>query len=378
MTILLSTPRYSPYIGGIETLMRQLLPELRARGHEMIVVAGTDTPDEQSDFVDDIPVYRLPLASALLSAEPSRMFAQMQRLRAIEAEHDVSARHIHGIDVGNLFLWREQCRRPLPFVVTVHGILDDHPMLDTTPKMLRSADVVTAISEAVRDSLTRTQGELGGRIVTIRNGLAPSPLPPTPWRDTGRFVMAGRLDPQKGFGVAIEALARVRDTHPHARLVIAGGGLDEEPLRKKCAAHRLTDHVTFLGVVSRDDVAAQISDASAAVVPSLTIEGFGLVALEAGQLGRPVIATAVGGLPEIVRDGENGVLVPPGDPDALAAAMIGLLDDPQRSSAMGERARAIAAEFDFATCVDQYDALYRELEARAGSSRPPVSAYVRG
>ena len=149
-------------------------------------------------------------------------------------------------------------------------------------------------------------------------------------------------------------------------LDIAGDGPLRGELESLAAELGLGQAVRFLGRV--EGVTAEMEQAAAVVVPSLG-EGFGMVALEAAERGRPVIASAVGGLPEIVDDGRTGVLVPRADASALAAAIVDLARDPARAAALGRAARERAlAEFSLARCGDRTDALYREALARRASS----------
>ena len=121
-------------------------------------------------------------------------------------------------------------------------------------------------------------------------------------------------------------------------------------------------HVDFVGWVDPAKIPELINAATVVVVPSRWEEAFGLVALEAAQMARPVVGTRVGGLPEVVRDGETGLVVPKEDPVALADAMIRLLADPRRATAMGQNARRRALEhFGWEHFLDAYDALYRRL-----------------
>lgn len=368
MTILVVTPRYSPYVGGIETLMLELLPALCDRGRDIVVVTGVDDEQGRFDVVDGIPVHRLPFAKALRSSDPGAMFDVMRRLRAIESEHDVHLRHLHGLDLPtHWFTWREHRRRPLPFVVSVHGTLEELPWAQGAHRMMRDADAVTAVSEAVRAAVERDVDGLRGPVEVIPNGLRPPEVDglhadPVP----GALLLAGRIDTTKGFDVAIEALAVLRASHPHARVRIAGAGFEEAALRRRCRELGLGDRVAFLGYLERPAMLAEMQRAQAVLVPSRDTEGFGLVALEAAHMGRPVIASRVGGLPEVVRDGETGTIVDSDDPVALAAAIAALLDDPERAAAMGQRAQEVAMEYDLDVCADRYDALYGSLEdARA-------------
>jgi len=172
----------------------------------------------------------------------------------------------------------------------------------------------------------------------------PEPLEPD------SFVFVGRLTAQKALGVALAAVAEV----PAARLLIVGDGPEREPLEREAARLGLGERVRFLGAVSRDRTLALVAGATASVLSSAW-ENLPHAAVEALSVGVPVVSTAVGGVPEVVRDGENGLLVPPGDPAALAAAMRRLLDDPPL------RARLAAAAGPSVTKLGR-DVIYGRLE----------------
>ena len=131
------------------------------------------------------------------------------------------------------------------------------------------------------------------------------------------LVFAGRLGPQKALGVALDALAEIGDV----KLVIAGDGPERSALERRVDELRLNDRVRFLGSVPRETVLRLFKAADASLLSSAW-ENFPHTVVESLAVGCPVIATAVGGVPEVVRDGENGLLVPPGDPIALAHAFI--------------------------------------------------------
>jgi glycosyltransferase involved in cell wall biosynthesis len=156
-----------------------------------------------------------------------------------------------------------------------------------------------------------------------------------------RLLCVGRLIPVKGHLVLLRALAQARLRVPGLVLDIAGQGPLEPALKSYARELGLGEAVRFLGFVT--PVQTAIEDAAIVVVPSLG-EGFGMVALEAMERARPVIASAVGGLPEIVADGETGLVVPSGDAEALAEAMVALASDLPRAAAMGEAGRRRALE----------------------------------
>lgn len=156
----------------------------------------------------------------------------------------------------------------------------------------------------------------------------PNPAPPPgdvepEAHEPGTFVFVGRLTEQKALQVAIEAIART----PTARLVLVGDGPERPRLERSAASSGAADRIAFLGARTRDEALGIAAGAEAALLSSAW-ENLPHSAVEALSLGVPVVSTAVGGVPEIVRDGENGLLVPPGRPDALAAAIRRILEEP--------------------------------------------------
>lgn len=168
------------------------------------------------------------------------------------------------------------------------------------------------------------------RIVVVPNP-APDVARPAAAAEPGLFVFAGRLTRQKALGTAIEAVGLV----PGARLVIIGDGPDRAALERRASA--LDGRVEFRGPLSRDDTLRIVANAAAAVLSS-DWENLPHAAVEALALGVPVVATAVGGVPEVVRDGENGLLVPPGRADELAAALRRLVEEPGLRDRLAEAA----------------------------------------
>jgi glycosyltransferase involved in cell wall biosynthesis len=242
----------------------------------------------------------------------------------------------------------------------------------------RRADRVVAVSNADRDRMIAVEGLDPAKVVTIPNGI-PDPVTAP---GAGAAVRAelglepgapvigtvAAIRPQKRLDVLIDALARLARTHPKARLLIAGGDLPQDPtLRERLVAQAsrlgVADSVTFLGL--RDDVPAVI-DAFDLAVSSSDFEGSPLSVMEYMEGGLAVVATAVGGVPDLIADGVNGLLVEPRDPDALAGAIATLLDDPDRRRAMGERGRERRrAEFGIDAMVSRVEELYEELYAVA-------------
>ncbi len=174
-------------------------------------------------------------------------------------------------------------------------------------------------------------------------------------------IFVGMLIYLKGIQYLIKAFKEVQLKHPGAKLVIAGQGREEENLKSLAQELGLSQQVMFAGFLEQTVLAAYIKGSRALVLPSLT-EGLGRVAIEAQFLGKPVIASRVGGIPEIIADGETGLLVEPEDSRALADAMVRLLDDAQLAERMGTAGRnAVLKKFNYQDYFRSYHAMVHKV-----------------
>lgn len=235
----------------------------------------------------------------------------------------------------------------------------------------KRADAVIAVSEATADVMIRIEGVPRQRIRVVYNGIDPLPESHTT-DETLRgalglsaeqrvCLMVGRLHEEKGQYVLFEAWPRVARQHPATLLLVVGEGPHKEQMMAAAAERRLGSAVRFLG--PRKDVPALMNLASLVVVPSLA-ESFGFVALEAMSMGRPVVAAATGGLPELVVDDVTGVLVPKGDAPALGDAIAAVLSAPDRAASLGQAARERSRCFTAESMVRGYESVYGELLGR--------------
>ena len=236
------------------------------------------------------------------------------------------------------------------------------------------ANVHVAISAGLARYLAESEGFDPASFEIVHYGIEPGPEPP-PLPGAPRLAIVGRLVPIKGHDVLFRAVAAAREQVPGMTLDVAGDGPLEAELRASVARLGLEDVVSFLGRVS--PVAPVLERAQLVVVPSFG-EGFGMVALEAIERGRPVVASDVGGLSEIVDDGRTGLLVPAGDAASLAEALVDLACDPGRAAVFGAAARVRALEvFSQDRCTDRIEALYGTALAAAGDRRRRRSAQAR-
>jgi glycosyltransferase involved in cell wall biosynthesis len=187
--------------------------------------------------------------------------------------------------------------------------------------------------------------------------------------------VVGRLVPVKAVDLFLDAAARVARSHPDAQFVVLGGGELGPELRRRAADLGLGRTVRFLGF--RSDLASVFADLDVLVLSSKN-EGTPVTVIEALATGCAVVATAVGGVPDLLRGGECGVLVAPGDADALAAAVGRLIDDPERRRRLGASGRDRAwGSFEVGSMVGRIAALYEELlrEKRAEIASDPSAEY---
>jgi glycosyltransferase involved in cell wall biosynthesis len=365
--ILFWSETFWPRVGGVENLAARLLPELRARGHEFTVVTW-DHRIEDPDVIrfEGVPVYRFPFFSRQGEDSFGPMMEHRHRVTKLKRDFRPDLVHINSYGRTVFFHLTTADAHPAPMLVTLHQALPDEGIEPETllGKLLHTAGWVTACSAAVLCHAGRLAPKILPRSSLIRNALerptiARQPLP----FDPPRVLFLGRLVPEKGLDWALSALPSVFRRFPNARFIVAGEGPDKEKLKAKVVSLGLSPWVEFLGSVSPESVPCLLNDVTLVLMPSL-IEGFGLVALEAAMMGRPVVAARVGGLPEVVLDGRTGFLVDQCDIDALAQAISRLLGDRELATQFGEAAWRRAQEvFDWERYVDGYDALYRQLGA---------------
>ncbi|GAB6048156.1 hypothetical protein JCM19379_19840 [Methyloparacoccus murrellii] len=203
-------------------------------------------------------------------------------------------------------------------------------------------------------------GYLGGRVRVLPNAIDLAAVQLAPRRDwrreldlppTARLVgFVGRLAHVKGVDVLLRAAASLTADRPDVHWVVVGDGSERAELESLAEALGLSAAVHFVGAVAREDIYSAIKGFDIGVMPSRPgLEGFGLSALEAMACGVPLVASAVDALPEVVLDGETGILAPPGEPVALAAALRKLLDDPALADRLRDRAlRHVAGNYGLA------------------------------
>jgi glycosyltransferase involved in cell wall biosynthesis len=354
--------------GGAERLATTLAVRLdRSRFEPIVCVSRTMTrPSPLTDDLHDAGVPILPLTRtsrrSLLAWRPLLAFLRRERV-------DILHSHMFGSNVWGAAL--ATLGRVPVFVAHEQGFTFEgarlRPFLDRQV-IARAADAVIVVSQEDERTMIDAGGIPPEKIRLVRNGIAP-PMPsgsdvrgelaiPPDAQVVGAVAV---LRPEKALDVLVAAAALLTAEFPHLRILIAGGGPEEARLRALVRELGLDETVVLLGL--RRDV-ADVLAAVDVVALSSDREGTPLAVMEAMAAAKPVVATRVGGIPDLIEDGVHGLLVAPRDPSALAGALGRLLRDGQLRKELGRRGQERQRrEFDVGVAVQRVEAIYEELVA---------------
>jgi glycosyltransferase involved in cell wall biosynthesis len=360
--------------GGAERVVADLATSLQAAGGENVVflpargegwlarqLAGSGVAIEY--FQLDKPVS--PACARALAAAFRR--------------HRISVAHSHEFSMAVYGAWASWLAG-VQHVITMHGSRYYARRLRRRIAMRTAVALsgrTVAVSNLLADEISRDLLVPRERLVMIANGVRHSPAGPSGIREELRLgpcdrlvVSVGNLYPVKGHQHLVDAMALLTDPHPAVHLAIAGRGDLADVLTARARERGLADRVHLLGL--RSDVSAVLAAADVFVMPSLS-EGLPLALLEAMFAGCPIVASDVGEVGAALAHGDAGVLVEPGNPPQLAAAVSDLLANPARARSFGDRALRRATEvYTVSNMVACYSDIYRELTARTPPVRKPA------
>jgi glycosyltransferase involved in cell wall biosynthesis len=381
-TLLLASPYFPPDLGGVEQYVESLARLLHERhGWRVVVAATVRARAAQSMDTEYARVYRIPFTMRLSNTPIGLRWPRL--LREIIDREQIDLVNAHApvplfADVA------AQCSRELPFVLTYHTgpmrngralydmicSLYERCLLSATA---RRADQIIANSHYVAASF---QDLFAGKVTIVSPGV-----------DTNLFREGGRRDPNlvlfvaslakaahyKGLPDLIAAISLLHEDRPTVRLEVVGDGDGMADHIAFCQQRGLADNVTFVGRLDRVALAAAYQRASVLALPTY-FESFGSVLAEAMSTGRPVVSTKVGGVPALVSNGVDGVLVTPGDVSALASAIRNLLEDQALATEMGRRgAQKVRSELSWNTQADRTCAVFEKaLSLRRHAERRTV------
>jgi glycosyltransferase involved in cell wall biosynthesis len=346
-------------ISGSEAHLLSLLPRLKERGWDVRFLMLHEHEPGAWDFARELTARGIPLDSIPLAADVDPV--AFLRLAGYLGRRRPRILHTHLVHADVYGQLAGAFTRVPVRVSTKHGFNEfrENPGFALGDRAIASlAHTHIAISRGLARYLEEVEGFDGGSFEIVHYGIEPDGLP-QPYRGAGaRLLCVGRLIPIKGHIVLLRAFAGARREVPSLRLDIAGRGPLEPALRALAKELEVEDAVRFLGHVS--PIQRAIEDVAIVVVPSMG-EGFGMVALEAMERARPVIAAEIGGLGELVEEGVTGLLVPPGDSPPLAEAIVELAGNLDRAAQMGEAGRRRAVEhFLQQRCTERTELLYEE------------------
>lgn len=351
--------------GGTERLVIDIASRLRSRFRMAVCCL-----DEAGACAHDLTERGITVTA--LGREPGFRPSLACRIAELARRHQAAIIHCHHYSpfvYGRLATLLSP-RTKLMF--TEHGRLSDGPPSTkrrlVNPLLSRLPASIFSVSESLRESMIAEGFPADVRV--IHNGIDPGPRPTAADRRAARLTIGvpqdalvvgtvARLDPVKDLGTAIRGFADLRAMNARAVLMIAGDGDEREHLQGVARECGLAEAVRFLG--NRTDV-RRLLPACDIYVNSSISEGVSLTILEAMAAGLPVVATAVGGTPEVVVDRQTGILVGARQPAEIASALLALAASPERRQALGDAARlSIETRFTIDGMVEQYEREYRRL-----------------
>jgi len=367
--------------GGLEIQASAIIEGLAAAGNEMIVILP-----EQSAWQKkvNIKIYGLPFIRLKIDPWSGLYFLWKNRCRIKRIIHnkDVDIVHIHGNDItaGYAFLFKKWFGTKV--LLTSHGMMSDNkeyikwkPNLKEPIRQfgrvlpirllewldVKSADKITVVSKSltsIRNDATHIPNSFNPALFN------PHVLPIPAFKRKKALVMcSGRISPEKGQSVLIKAIPQIIKAAPDTEFVFIGNDYlhsiyDElVPLASNLG---VTKNILFIPQRPLEDIPAIYKSADVIVVPSLS-EAFGLVVLENLALGNAVIASNVGGIPELIKDGVNGILVPPNNPEELAKAIVQVLTDNYLRQWIKQNAPESVKKYSVKNIIPRYDELIKGL-----------------
>jgi glycogen synthase len=367
MRILFWSGNFWPMIGGAEVLAMRLILALQTRGFEVVVLTSQRPADSpRKEDYQGITIFRFPFRESFGNVH--RLMELRQEVVKLKQEFAPDLIHINDVHKDHFFHLLTAEAYPAPSLVTLHLALSDQLARRDSwvRQLLAKCDWVNCVSQTILNQTRRIVPEIRCHSSVVFNGLEDSPvvdkaLP----MDPPRILCLGRLQKRKGFDVALSAFSRITHRYPKMRLTVAGDGPERLTLERQADELGLEHLVDFLGWVFPAEVRSVIKTSTVVVMPS-TNEGFPLVALEAALMGRPVVASRIGGLSEVVIHRKTGLLVDPGDCAGMAEAISFLIQHPEKAAQLGQMARRRAQnQFSWRRCVDGYEMLYQSICKRA-------------
>ena len=379
MNVAIFASAYYPHVGGVEETVRQLAREYRRRGIGVIILTNRwprSLPREE--IYEGTPVHRLAMRAPEGSLKARVNYRLTHRaicreMLAILRKHRIDILHVQCVSSNGHYARIARRELGLPLVVTTQGerTMDATQLYQRSPFMnqvlralLGEADHITACSRHTLDDMETYWGKpFQPKGTVVYNGIDPHDFDSAqPYASSAPYILGiGRLVPQKGFDILLRAFAK--SAIPGWNLLIAGEGPERDSLETLIRDLGLEGRAKLIGRADRAMAVSLFRGCGFFVLPS-RMEPLGIVNLEAMAAGKPVIASRTGGVPEIVLDGETGLLVPAGDQTALAAALARLASDSLLRERLGVAGRRAVGRFTWPAIAGQYAEIYSALTSK--------------
>ena len=368
MKILTWIEAFWPHIGGAEVFAAHLMSALREQYgyHSHIVTSYSEYVRAEVEEYDGFPLHRFRFKDAVESQDLKQIVGIRNQIADYKRQLQPDLVHIHLYGPSPFFHWITNSAYPAPSLVTLHSNTQEFYNLDANSGFTKSiikADWFNTVSAFQLKTVREHFPEVTERSSVIYNGISmpaiePEPLPRSPIR----LLCLGRLVEWKGFDNALTSFARLRPEFPDLELTIAGDGEDRERLESIAGELGVSEFVDFVGWVQPNSVWEVMNQHSIVLMPSRSDENLPVVSTQAGQVARPVVAFDVSGYPEIIDDGNTGLLAVPGDVESFTAAIRQLLTDMDRAQEMGRNAqRRMGEMFSIKKCAEEYHTVYQKL-----------------
>lgn len=363
MKVALACPYAWDDPGGVQVHIRELSRHLRAGGHEVLVLTpARRTPDEPWVRAVGRPV-DIPYNDSNAPIDPRPW--SFGRVRDALRGFGPDVVHVHEPFTPSTSLWATLAATA-PVVATFHSGAERSRLYDVAAPVLRRIARRIVVRIAVSRAAERfASARLGGTFEIVPNGADVQRFARAQPADLGpgvKLLFVGRLDERKGFPTAVAAFASLAGLREDLHLVVAGDGPQRVAVETLPAAVR--DRVRLLGVVPNADLPPYHAACDLFLGTSVGGESFGIVLVEAMAAGLPIVASDIAGYDEVVRDGVEGLLVPPRAPAAVAEAVTRILDDPTMAEAMSAAGRERADTFDWTIVASRIEELYGRAIAR--------------
>jgi N-acetyl-alpha-D-glucosaminyl L-malate synthase BshA len=364
-----------PTYGGSGAVATELGMELAKRGHEVHFISYAQ-PFRLPHFMEGVYFHEVEVARYPLFEYPPYSLALAASMHEVAIRRELDLLHVHyAIPHATSALLAKQMlagERELKIITTLHGtditlVGQERSFWEITRYSIAQSDGITAVSEYLKHEADEDFRVPAGAVEVIPNFVDPAHYDPERYpcvrdaflaKDEKLIVHISNFRPVKRLRDVIRTFAGIVREVP-SRLVLIGDGPERSAAVEEARRLGVENRTVFLG--KQDTVAELLGCADLFLLPSES-ESFGLAALEAMASGVPVVATRVGGLPEVVVDGVTGYLAPVGATEEMAHAAIRILRDPVRAKEMGRAAREIATErFGVDIVVPQYEAYYRRV-----------------